>query len=477
MKKMTNKWWLVLSALAVLVAPALVSCDDDEKEVIKEVIKEVNVQIPGMDISKFTIGANGGENIVGITPSDNWKMVSKTDWLTITPAEGTTANTEVTLTAEANTGFGSRPAIVEVTVGDTTMTKTVMQEGIQRSITIFGDTIFFSAKETEFRVSPIVANVEVTVEKGKLPAWVKDVVLSLNQDGYYEAVVTLNTKDYDSEKRYGEIIFKDADSDYAVAFPVVCTETKMGPRGYATNMTKITIEGEGDDFLLDVLLSPDSPEDTVLAYIYGGIRYESLYDPMSRKNALTVTPAASPAVALNRHSWNIHVEAWNAVSGGPTRSFYVFVVPKEEAADFNPNQQISGTNYEPNLIITQKTNNMVKKVIRVEGSIREGNTIKVKLHRDYASGVKMVISSEIAMWEDDPFGSGFAELFDIQVEQQGAEMEEEYIVYTYKITYIQSGASGWYFYAMALDANGNYVRDNGDAIYAMDSSGYDIVVN
>lgn len=476
MKKMTNKWWLVLSALAVFIAPALVSCDDDEKEVIKEVIKEVNVQIPGMDISKFTIGANGGDNIVGITPSGNWKMVSKTDWLTITPAEGTTANTEVTLNAEANTGFESRPAIVEVTVGDSIMTKTVMQEGIQRSIAIFGDTIFFSSKETEFKISPIVANVEVTVDNGKLPAWVQDVKVSLNQDGYYEAIVTLNTKDYDDEKRYGEIIFKDAASDYGVAFPVVCTETKMGPRGYATNMTKITIEGEGEDFLLDVLLSPDSPEDTVLAYIKG-LRYESLYDPMNRQYALTVTPAASPAVALNRHSWNIHVEPWNAVSGGPTRSFYVFVVPKEEAADFNPNQQVSGEDYEPNLIITQKTNSMIKKVIRVEGSISAGNTIKVKLHKDYASGVKMVISSEIAMWEDDPFGSSFVELFDIEVEQQGAEMEEEYIVYTYKITSIQSGASGWYFYAMALDANGNYVRDGGDAIYAVDSEGYDIVVN
>lgn len=213
MKKTMKKWWLVPAVLAMGTAQVMMSCEEKEKEVIKEML------VPGLGISQFTVSANGGESILKISPSADWKAVSKTSWLKVSPASGTKADKEIKLIAEPNEGFENRPATLELTVGDSVLVNTIIQEGMQKNISIYSGKITFAQDAKEFTVSPIISNVEVKALAW--PSWIKSVDVREVPEGYYTASITLKDYDLDTETRKDSVTFGD-DAGYVRKFPIEC---------------------------------------------------------------------------------------------------------------------------------------------------------------------------------------------------------------------------------------------------------------
>ena len=103
---------------SLCVATALlsaVSCGDI-MEMVGDITGEDNNSITSFSItpSKLSIKAEGGEATIAFTAPDVWSVSSTQDWLSFNPSAGTSGETIVTITAQANKSGKERSADVVV---------------------------------------------------------------------------------------------------------------------------------------------------------------------------------------------------------------------------------------------------------------------------------------------------------------------------------------------------------------------------
>lgn len=458
-----KKIFMLLASFATLWC---ISCSNDETTIEKT----IEVVIPGMDISKFNISANGGENLIEIAPTDNWKMVSKTEWLTITPAEGTKENKEVTLTAEANPEFTNRTATVEVTVGNTTMTKTVVQEGTVREITIYGnDTLYFSPEETEIKVSPIIANVEIEIDEATLPSWIENVVLTKNPDHYYEALVTLKAKDYDDEIRTGSIILKDKSSDYSKKFTVICKNMEINGK-YLNDWTNVPSFMGAKEFTVNVMRASNTEQDTLVAWWQGDYNLQTVPDVK-----ISEVSGASLNAAVLTTTYHIEVKEYNNGWGSRNRRIHFYILPKSEAADFNPNKPADGIAITPDFRFTQENSASVFTAMSSDEesySLKTGvpQEIRVTVDGSIIPGLEIRAIYNPVFYADEPANSMYSEEFPLTVDYVKIEAAENgFITYVYNITASQASVNSKGELVLCIMAKnpitGEYVRDEAGDIW------------
>lgn len=458
-----KKIFMLLASFAILWC---ISCSDDEKTIEKT----IEVVIPGMDISKFNISANGGENLIEIAPTDSWKMVSKTEWLTITPAEGTKENKEVTLTAEANPEFTNRTATVEVTVGNTTMTKTVVQEGAVREITIYGkDTLYFSPEETEIKVSPIIANVEIEIDEATLPSWIENVTLTKNPDHYYEALVTLKANDYDDEIRTGSIILKDKASDYSKKFTVICKNMEINGK-YLNDWTNVPSFMGAKEFTVNVMRSSNMEQDTLIAWQQGDYNLQQVPDVK-----ISLASGASLNAAILSTTYHIEIKDYKNSWGSRSRLIHFYIIPKAEAAGFNPNKPAGGIAIVPDFKFTQKNSDPIFTAITPDGEsydlkVGVAQEVRVTVDGSIIPGLEIRAIYNPVFYENDPTNNMYSEEFPLTVEYVKIEAAENgFITYVYNITASQVSAYDKGELVLCIMAKnpitGEYVRDDAGDIW------------
>lgn len=429
MKKTTNKWWLVMSMLALCAAPALVSCSDDDDDV---------TVTPGIEISKFTISAAGGESVLAIAPTADWKAESKTAWLKLSPASGTVADKEIKLTAEPNTTFESREATIELTVGGTAMTKTIVQEATQKYISIYSDKITFAPGQKEITVSPIISNVKVIVGT-ELPAWISEVKVTESGMGYYEAVIKMKDNNYDDALRADTIIFKDAASDYEVKFPIECAAVSLAKeyRVIADVDSGVVIAGD-KTVNLEVMRAAGTEQDTILIYMKTSFGFQPVREGVSVSREY-----ASPSSALLNSRYKIDIENLrNAYMEEAKVEYRVYVLSVYDVDAFqvtdatpcafafarkNTHPEISALTYECTNIKSGRGGSYL--------DLNEGEaTLTVTFNTELCADVRILLTED---WPDegdmyDPFGNCMI-LSYLNIKQHEAKSEGNYKTVVYKI--------------------------------------------
>lgn len=442
MKKRTNKWWLALSVLAMCAAPALVACSDDDNE--------ITVVTPEIGISQFTISAVGGESTLAITPTADWQAESKTSWLALSPASGTVNDKEIKLTVQPNTTFESRTATIEMTVGTAKMTKTIVQEGVQKYISIYSDKITFAMDDKSVMVSPIITNV-AAMEVISYPSWVESVSIVPETGGYYSAEIVLKAADYDSELRQDTVIFGDGEG-FTQKFPLECSALK----NKLISMPDLTAF-TGDAQTFDVTIfnpEADSQGDTILFYNY----VMSMVAPFNAFNKawLGMSPqTAAPSSAVEGTVHKVYLYELNSSTAAPSRQAAMFVIPKEEVAEFN----FRATTYQP-YIITQNnayitpTWNPADYTIGSETSFTISLTVKEGTQFD-----AKLLNQDFMDWGEnlDDYLADW-----LSFEQVGDKVTNDgKDVYTYKVNVdfpMAVGRAQAYLSAVLKDDAGNYIE-------------------
>ena len=110
---MSKRLLSILCAATALFSA--VSCDDI-MEMVGDITGEDNNSITSFSItpSKLSIKAEGGEATIAFTAPDVWSVSSTQDWLSFNPSAGTSGETIVTITAQANKSGKERSADVVV---------------------------------------------------------------------------------------------------------------------------------------------------------------------------------------------------------------------------------------------------------------------------------------------------------------------------------------------------------------------------
>lgn len=469
MKKRTNKWWLALSVLAMCAAPALVACSDDDDE--------VTVVTPEIGISQFTISAVGGESTLAITPTADWQAESKTSWLALSPASGTVNDKEIKLTVQPNTTFESRTATIEMTVGTAKMTKTIVQEGVQKYISIYSDKITFTPDQTQVIVSPIMANVKVAVDEASIPAWISGVKITENPAGYYEAVISMLEDSYDDALRADTIVFKDADSDYKVKFPIECVATSMD-KDYKVivNADSGVVFMGARSFDLNVIRSAEAEQDTILVYMNTS-RMGLL--PATDRVSVSRMKAAQSAALLNSR-YQISIENLRDAYSEEKFEYRVYVVSVYDVDGFKPAAATPCA-----FSFTQKNSHPEISAISYEctdlqagrgGSyldMKDGEaTLTLTLNNDLCPDARLIM---IEGWPDesnawDPF-TGCTVLDYLNIELQETIAEGNYTTKVYKITVSESGKDGFsaslYIAALSEPYEYNYTYLQLNGMYIM----------
>lgn len=299
-------------------------------------------------------------------------------------------------------------------------------------------------------VSPIITNV-AAMEVISYPSWVESVSIVPETGGYYSAEIVLKAADYDSELRQDTVIFGDGEG-FTQKFPLECSAL----RSKLISMPDLTaFTGDAQSFDVTIFNpETDSQGDTILFYNY----IMNMVAPFNAYNKawLGMSPqAAAPSSAVEGIVHKVYLYELNSSTAAPSRQAAMFVIPKEEVAEFN----YRATTYQP-YIITQNnayitpTWNPADYTIGSETSftisltVKEGTLFDAKLlNKDYVDWGEN-LDDYLADW--------------LSFEQVGDKVTNDgKDVYTYKVNVdfpMAVGRAQAYLAAVLKDDAGNYIK-------------------
>lgn len=441
---MQNKWWLIPVVSVMSIAQLLISCE--KEEVTNEIL------VPGLGISSVMVGANGGETLLKISPSADWKAVSKAPWLKVSPASGTKGDKEIKLIADPNDSFESRPAVLELTIGDSVLVNTVIQEGMQKDISVFSGKIVFGQDAKEIFVSPIISNVDVKVIA--FPSWIESVDVREVPEGYYTATIRLKDYDLDDELRKDSVTFGD-DAGYIKKFPIECEALSDK---IIANVPGLSFDGGAHKIKFTVYNSmKEGHQILFFQYLDGGMGM-----PAFEEDWITEVSEVSGQSAVKGKEHTLALSAYDQ-PGKAERQVAFCIVPESEVNGFDPRGK---THY----LITQK-NTYVMPEITVGGNISADGKTPATVTVKVKTGVKIepiAIYSRMGMYDDDieATENGLEADFaawrsPVVVTPDGMQEVDGSDIYTYRLTCqmpnrLPSDASMGYIVVLLKNADDTY---------------------
>lgn len=443
---MQNKWWLIPVVSVMSIAQLLISCE--KEEVTNEIL------VPGLGISQVMVGANGGETLLKISPSADWKAVSKAPWLKVSPASGTKADKEIKLIADPNDSFESRPAVLELTIGDSVLVNTVIQEGMQKDISVFSGKIVFGQDAKEVVVSPIISNVDVKVIA--FPSWIESVDVREVPEGYYTATIRLKDYDLDDELRKDSVTFGD-DTGYTKKFPIECEALSNKIIADVSGLNT-PFDGGAHEIKFTVYNSTkEGYRILFFQYLNGGMGM-----PAFEEDWIAEISGTSGLSAVEGKEHKLALSAYDQ-PGKAERQVAFCIVPESEVNGFDPRGK---THY----LITQK-NAYVMPEITVAGNISADGKTPATVTVKVKTGVEIepiAIYSRMGMYDDDfeatengPEADFVAWRSPVVVTSDGKQEVGGSDVYTYRLTCqmpntLPSDASRGYIVVLLKNADGTY---------------------
>lgn len=443
---MQNKWWLIPVVSVMSIAQLLISCE--KEEVTNEIL------VPGLGISQVMVGANGGETLLKISPSADWKAVSKAPWLKVSPASGTKADKEIKLIADPNDSFESRPAVLELTIGDSVLVNTVIQEGIQKDISIYSGKIVFGWDMKEIIVSPITSNVEMKAIA--FPSWIESVDVREVPEGYFTATIRMKDYDLDDELRKDTIIFGD-DAGYIKKFPIECEALS---NRIIVNVPDFTTPFDGLAQEIKFTVYNNTTEGyriLFFQYLDGGMGM-----PPFNEDWIKEVSGASASAAVEGKEHTLALKAYNE-SGRAERQVAFCIVPESEVKNYDPRGK---TFY----LISQK-NAYVLPEITISGNISADGKTPATVTVKVKTGVKfepMAIYNKMGRYNDvfEATASGPKVDFEGLESPVAIALDEkkesgDYETYTYRLTsqvpnFMPSQAPLGFFVILLKNADDTY---------------------
>ncbi|MCC8088800.1 MAG: hypothetical protein LIO79_06005 [Rikenellaceae bacterium] len=187
--------FLLLSVVCLLVY----SCSKDETEGGASSV-EIKVSTTALGFPDV-----GGTNYFNINANGDWRIEGAADWCSVNPSKGSSGVTQITVTVTSAELAEDRNIVL--TVGDKTVTVTQKRTG---AITLTPDKFVLDQDGGTIEVE-VQHNVDFTVILSNEYSWITQVSSKADKTLLYFDIAA--TEEY--EKREGEIIVKDNDSDAA----------------------------------------------------------------------------------------------------------------------------------------------------------------------------------------------------------------------------------------------------------------------